>query len=115
MEERLQRLMKRHHDEGEAGFTLIELLVVLGILGILVGIVLFATAGVDKGQANACKAERNTVLTAQEAYFNKNNAYAPSGAALVSANLLKDEPTWHNTSASGTTTLKAGVPADCTS
>jgi prepilin-type N-terminal cleavage/methylation domain-containing protein len=62
--------MIRKVKKNEDGFTLIELLVVIAILGILAGVVVFAVQGLgDKGQSNACKIDRRTIATAEEAYF----------------------------------------------
>ena len=81
----------------QAGFTLIELLIVIAILGILSAVVIFSVSGIDdRGEESACKAEVNTVRTAQEAHFAKFNAYAVADADdsaaenLVDAGLLSD-------------------------
>jgi general secretion pathway protein G len=79
------------------GFTLIEVLVVISILGVLAGIVVFSVSGIsDRGQTNACKTDKTTVQTAQQAYFAKNNAYA-SMAQLVSGGFLASASTLHTT------------------
>ncbi|MFN2606540.1 MAG: type II secretion system protein [Acidimicrobiales bacterium] len=102
--------------ENESGFTLIELLVVIAILGILAGVVVFAVQGLgDKGQANACRIDRRTVATAEEAYFANTtpakyatmdeltgtNTDGPNGTALK---FLDQTSTLH------TVTLSAGPP-----
>lgn len=62
---------------GEGGFTLVELLVAITILGILAGVVVFASAGVgDKGRAAAVAGDEATVRTAEEAYCAKFGRYA---------------------------------------
>ncbi|MFE4258379.1 type IV pilin protein [Streptomyces sp. NPDC056883] len=73
---KLRRRMRAQNETTEAGFTLIELLVVIVILGILSAIVVFSVRGInDKGQASACKTDKVTILTAEEAYFANNNKY----------------------------------------
>ena len=53
----------------EGGFTLIELLIVIVILGILAGVVIFASGGFqNKGAVEACKTTVSTVKTASEAF-----------------------------------------------
>ncbi len=53
----------------EGGFTLIELLIVIVILGILAGVVIFASAGFrNKGAAESCKTNLASVKTAVEAF-----------------------------------------------
>jgi prepilin-type N-terminal cleavage/methylation domain-containing protein len=117
----LAKLQQRKQDDG---FTLVELLVVIAILGILAGIVVFSVAGVgDKGQASACKTEKATLQTAQEAYFASttagNGKYAPSQATLVGS-FLTSTPTWYTTTSSSPFTsysvalTAAGTTAGCT-
>jgi prepilin-type N-terminal cleavage/methylation domain-containing protein len=96
----LAQLRKARQEE--SGFTLIELLIVIVILGVLAGIVVFAIGGItDRGNDAACKADSKTIEVAQEAYYAKNTAYAPSVNALKLANFLKDDSTMHTTSTSG--------------
>jgi prepilin-type N-terminal cleavage/methylation domain-containing protein len=95
----LAKLQKRKQDDG---FTLVELLVVIAILGILAGIVVFSVSGIsDKGQTSACKTEKATLQTAQEAYFASatagNGKYAADATALKTAGLLGTVPTWYTT------------------
>ena len=67
--------------ENEGGFTLIELLIVIVILGILAGVVIFASAGFrNKGAAEACKTTLSSVKTAAEA-FHVDSATAAYPAA----------------------------------
>jgi general secretion pathway protein G len=79
-------LRKRLHESKNEGFTLIELLIVIVILGILAAIVVFAVGGItDKGQTAACKADRKSIQTAEEAYFAQpaggNGSYAAMSVA----------------------------------
>ena len=97
------RLRKRLDQAGrQDGFTLIELLIVIVILGILAAIVVFAVGGIsDRGQTSACKADKKTIQTAQEAYFAEKSAgdgkYAGSVGALVTAKFLADTSSMHTT------------------
>jgi prepilin-type N-terminal cleavage/methylation domain-containing protein len=96
----------------ESGFTLIELLIVIVILGVLAGIVVFAVGGINNNsRVSACKADIKTVLTAEEAHYAQNGAYAATTAELKAARLLQSAPdtvTITITPAAGT------VPADIT-
>jgi general secretion pathway protein G len=76
---------------GQAGFTLIELLVVITILGILAAIVVFSVGGIkDKGQQSACKTDKTTLQTAEEANFARSgDSGGIAGGAYVSMNDLK--------------------------
>ena len=86
------------------GFTLIELLIVIVILGILSGVVVFAVNGItDRGATAACQADVSTTTVASEAYFAKNNVYAPTLAALVTGGFLHSAP--------ADVTYTAGTPA----
>jgi prepilin-type N-terminal cleavage/methylation domain-containing protein len=87
----LQRL--RAARGSQSGFTLIELLIVIVILGVLAGIVVFAVSAFNNdGVAAACKSDAKNVEVASEAYYAKNNAWAATIPALVTANYLKQAP-----------------------
>lgn len=72
----------------EKGFTLIELLVVVAIIGILAAIAIpqFAAYRQRAFDARANSDVRNT-MTAQEAYFVDNEAYAPALQDLIDGNV----------------------------
>lgn len=86
----------------ESGFTLIELLIVIVILGILAGVVIFASAGFkNKGSAEACKTNLSSVKTAVEA-FHTDSATAKYPVAWG------DLATYFD--ANGTTFVPAAAP-----
>ena len=78
----------------DGGFTLVELLVVIAILGILAAVAVFAIGGTAKtSKGAACNTDIDTVQTASDAYFAKNNAFAANVDALVTAKFLRSKPT----------------------
>ncbi|MGY1736187.1 type II secretion system protein [Geodermatophilus sp. SYSU D00684] len=101
----------RNARKNDEGFTLIELLMVIVILGVLAGIVVFAVQGInDDSETAACQADARTVVTAQEAYYAQNDAYAASTTALVTAELLRSAPANISTDATGAVTGDTGTP-----
>ncbi|HET9443870.1 MAG TPA: ABC transporter substrate-binding protein, partial [Acidimicrobiales bacterium] len=85
----IERICRTRRRGGEGGFTLIELLVVIAILGILAGVVVFSTRGVnDRGEEAADAIERRTVRTAQEAFFAERGRYAASTEELADEGFL---------------------------
>ncbi|AIA01588.1 type II secretion system protein [Streptomyces noursei] len=87
----------------EAGFTLIELLVVIVILGILSAIVVFSVRGInDKGQESACKTDKSTIQTAEEAYFASGGRGAYGKMAdLVGGGFLSNASDWYDVTLDG--------------
>jgi prepilin-type N-terminal cleavage/methylation domain-containing protein len=73
----------RRRRRGQEGFTLIELLVVIAVLAILATIVIFNVTGVtNRGQVSDCQTDLKTIQTASDSYYNDNQAYPASVAAL---------------------------------
>lgn len=95
----------------DEGFTLIELLIVIVILGILAAIVVFAVNGIsDRGTVAACKADKESVTVASEAFFAKNSSYATAiaDAPLTSASLVGGGFLHTNSNISGNTLTQSG-------
>jgi prepilin-type N-terminal cleavage/methylation domain-containing protein len=64
----MNMIEKRMQMRGQGGFTLIELLVAVAILAILAGVAVFAVGTLrDDANTSACKTERQTIKTANEA------------------------------------------------
>ncbi|MEV6580413.1 prepilin-type N-terminal cleavage/methylation domain-containing protein [Streptomyces sp. NPDC051582] len=115
--------MRARNETAEAGFTLIELLVVIVILGILSAIVVFSVRGInDKGQGSACKTDKSTIQTAEEAYFasDNRNTYG-SMTELVNGGFLSSASLWYEVNSTGATydvvlkTFPAGQTNPCSS
>ncbi len=76
----MDMIKQRAARRGQGGFTLIELLVAVAILAILAGVAVFAVGNLrGSADANACKTEKDTFITA--------NAAAATAGGLPSANL----------------------------
>ncbi|MGW8728426.1 competence type IV pilus major pilin ComGC [Streptomyces sp. NPDC055808] len=110
-----RRRMRAPNETAEAGFTLIELLVVIVILGILSAVVVFSVRGInDKGQGSACKTDKSTIQTAEEAYFaSDNRGVYGTMTDLVNGGFLSTASTWYDANPSGATydiTPKAALP-----
>ena len=84
-----EKLRSRLDRKDDSGFTLIELLMVIVILAVLAAVVVFSVGGItDTGKASACKATVNSINTAAEAYYAKNQAAATDLDAIVTAGFL---------------------------
>lgn len=83
-------IKERMEQRGQGGFTLIELLVVVAILAILVGV---AVVGVGAMQRNArksaCKADKDTIETAAEAYRISENSSPANVNSLINGGYVK--------------------------
>ncbi|MCX5384168.1 type IV pilin protein [Streptomyces sp. NBC_00083] len=95
--------MRARHETTEAGFTLIELLVVIVILGILAAVVVFSVRGInDRGQGSACKTDKATIQTAEEALFARDGHYGTMDD-LTGGGFLSSASTWYTVAPQGAT------------
>lgn len=102
LQEKLLRRTRARNETAEAGFTLIELLVVIVILGVLAAIVVFSVSGInDKGQGAACKTDKSTIDTAEEAYFAANGKYGTMDE--LAKGFLSSPSNWYTVELSGST------------
>ncbi|MFQ6144214.1 type IV pilin protein [Streptomyces seoulensis] len=102
LQDTLHRRTRARSETAEAGFTLIELLVVIVILGVLAAIVVFSVRGInDKGQGAACKTDKSTIDTAEEAYFATNGKYGTMDQ--LKEGFLSSPSNWYTVELSGST------------
>lgn len=100
-----------------AGFTLIELMVCVVIVGVLAAVSVPRFAN-TKGKANlaAMKSDLHNLISAQETYFNENQAYAPTLAVLDARTSPGVQVTLVEATASGWSAQSvhpAAVPVTC--
>ncbi|MEV7413842.1 prepilin-type N-terminal cleavage/methylation domain-containing protein [Streptomyces sp. NPDC089919] len=110
--------MRTPNETTEGGFTLIELLVVIVILGVLSAIVVFSVRGInDKGQDEACKTDKSTIATAEEAWraTDGHTGYATM-EQLWKGGLLSAASQWYDAKPDGTSYAITPLPSSpCTS
>lgn len=79
-------LASKKNNRGLRGFTLVELLVVIAIIGISSAVVLAAlNTARSKGNDAAAKSNLGTIQTQAAIYYDSNNAYSVTGAAVAFA------------------------------
>ncbi|WP_328314364.1 prepilin-type N-terminal cleavage/methylation domain-containing protein [Streptomyces sp. NBC_00442] len=105
----LRQRTHERNETAEAGFTLIELLVVIVILGILAAVVVFSVRGInDKGQSSACKTDKSTIATAEEAYFaSDNRGVYGSMDDLFNTGFLSTKSSWYEVTGGATYEITA--------
>jgi general secretion pathway protein G len=102
--------------KSEKGFTLTELLVVIAILAVLAAVVVFAVGGINNtSKSSACSADKNTIQTAEEAYYAQKNAYTDVAGLITAKFLRAPASTWYSASATdGSVTAISGNAGGCT-
>jgi prepilin-type N-terminal cleavage/methylation domain-containing protein len=112
----MDMIKKRMAMRGQSGFTLIELLVAVAILAILAGVAVFAVGSL-RGNADtaACKAEKDTLVTANAA-ANASSLDTDTWDAFSDNTPKYFTVTSGGTGNARTITLAAvgTLPADCT-
>ncbi len=103
---RISSQQEAMNDNADRGFTLVELLVVVVIMGVLATVSVLGVRGLtDRGHESACESDQRVVEVAVETWF-ADESLATSGtlteAALVDAQLLRDESSLFNVQADGT-------------
>lgn len=100
----------------DGGFTLVELLVVVVIMGVLATVSVLGVRGLtDRGQASACESDRRVMEVAVETWFADETLETSgtlSEAALVDAQLLRDESILYDVLADGTVVAAEGEACD---
>ena len=111
----LQRSSARQHRAIERGFTLVEVLIVIVLLGVLVGIVVFAVGNLTtNAKTTGCSAEKATLSDALETYKSNVGVYPTAAAAGGGGHHALDLLVGTAASVPSFGTVLKAVPADYT-
>jgi prepilin-type N-terminal cleavage/methylation domain-containing protein len=99
----------------QRGFTLVELLIVIVLLGVLMGIVVFAVGNsTSNAKSTGCAAEKTTLREALESYKAHTGSYPTAAAAGGGSHVAMDLLTGNATTTPSFGVLLKSVPLDYT-